>query len=117
MSLLDKDLEPITVYPDIDGVDYNDNPTVVPDLENGVEVWVRWKTPDTTEAVVEGQHVTTVARVLTRSELPAGPFSVVEARGRLWDVQGDVGRKNRSAATQHNAMTLVAQTPGPRHGG
>lgn len=109
MSLLDRDLEPIIIYPEVEGTDYAGNPARVPDFDHGIERMVRIKTPDTTEAAVEGQHVQAVARVMSRQPLPAGAFSVVRARGRLWDVTGEVARRTRTSATAHDAMTIVTQ--------
>ncbi|MGH3760255.1 hypothetical protein [Actinophytocola sp.] len=109
MSLLDAGPDAIVVYPSVWEADADGNyawrPGTMPVL-----VWARVQPVNSTELVVNGQQVVTLARVIAR-RAPAGPWDRIDYDRRTWDVLGEPEQRGDSPTTRH--VTVLMQARGP----
>ena len=114
MSLLDHGPHAIVVYPSVWAADADGNFAWRPG-HTPVLVWARVQPVGSTELVVNGQQVATVARVIAR-HAPAGPWDRIDYDGRTWDVLGEPEQRGDSPATRHTTALIHARSPQHRGG-
>jgi hypothetical protein len=107
LSLLDDGHDLITVYPSVWAPDADGNHAWRPGT-TGVRVRARVQPISSTELVVNGQQVATLARLIAR-HVPAGPWDRVEWAGRTWDILGEPEQRGDSPATVHTTVVIQAQ--------
>lgn len=114
MSLLDKPIHKITVYPEIETTDSIGNPGHrSPDMANGVDVYGVLQPVQSTESNRNGQEVRTQKRFICR-EFPAGAFGCAAVEGNgLWDIVGEPARRTTSSVTRHVTVILQARAASP----
>lgn len=113
MSLLDTGTHALAIYPAVWEPDPDGNWAWRPG-QTPVLVWARVQPVSSTELVVNGQQVVTLARVIAR-HAPAGPWDRIEHDGRSWDVLGEPEQRGDSPATRHTTALMQARGPcGPQ---
>ncbi len=108
MSLLDGS-DAIVVYPSVWEPDADGNYAWRPG-HTPILVWARVQPVSSTELVVNGQQVATLARVLAR-HAPTGPWDRIDYDGRTWDVLGEPETRGDSPATRHVTVLMKARGP------
>lgn len=111
MSLLDGP-HTVVLYPEVDGVDEDQNPVRVPDRDNPKIVYGDMQPTGSSPDDRDGQSVSSSYRLLCR-QFPAGAWAVASWRGREFDVGGESRDRDESPGTAHSTVLLTARAPRP----
>lgn len=116
MSLLDRGLEDVVVYPskDVEDPEFDTLRRQAGDPEGeGLSARV-WVVRPKSELVRTEGYDTTERRQLVARSFPYGAASVVRYEDRLWDVIDEPLPRRISPGTTHTSATIVARTGVPR---
>ncbi|GAA3509987.1 hypothetical protein GCM10022234_00170 [Aeromicrobium panaciterrae] len=110
MSLLDDARHEVTLYPEIEIIDDLGNKRRVPDLENGVILYGRVGSPQSSENTSVGNQTVATQKVFRTRSFIGGAFAAASYAGRMWDVIGEPDFHDGSDVTRHYSVTLQART-------
>lgn len=110
MSLLDDTRHTVILYPEKEITDDLNNKRRVPDIVNGVTLYGRVSSPQSSENNAVGNQTVRSQKVFRTRTFIGGAFAAALFDGRMWDVIGEPDEHDGSDVTRHYTVILQART-------
>ena len=111
MRLIDHGPDRVLLYPEVEQRDDYGTPVRVPGPDP-IELYVHLQRVSSQEQPELGQRSRTFMQFRTATDLPPSAWARVEARGRVWEVEGEPQTQGRTRRTR-NTLVVISTGAAP----